>query len=71
MPNDPEILERLGYLYRRQGRWGEEGKFPSRAGARSADSPRRRGVNRSVITRLEESQSSIWPSWSLPPMTSD
>ena len=23
MPNDPEILERLGYLYRRQGRWRE------------------------------------------------
>ena len=40
MPNDPEILGRLGYALPATGPLARgAGKFPSRAGARSADSP--------------------------------
>ena len=73
MPNDPEILESFGLSLPAAGPLARgDGKFPSRAGARSAHSPRRRGVNRSGIARLEDvSEFYMAICWSLPPMTSD
>ena len=72
MPNDPEILGRLGYLYRRQGRWREALENFRRVQELDPRIPHGDEAETAVhcaTGRLPEFCIAIC--WSLPPMTSD
>jgi tetratricopeptide (TPR) repeat protein len=71
MPNDPEILGHLGYLYRRQGRWREALANFYRVQELDPRIPHEEEAETAVALRdWKTAEFCITICWSLPPMTS-